>query len=254
MSAAVQQAILGVFLVFSRIGLCFLVLPGISSDRTPAQVRLFLAIAVSLAIAPIIVSTLKSAIPQNAGDLAPLLAMEALIGLLIGLLVRIFFVALEFAATAMASFLGYSSAFTHNIEGSDAATSLSAIVTIPAVVLFFLLDQHTKIVELLLNSYQSFPIGHPPYAQASLETLLSALATAFRLALQICAPLLVYSLVVNLVFGLLNKMVPQIPAYFISAPFLMFGGLIILYFLIGTIILGFSLSSGQSMLELLGGG
>lgn len=254
MSAAAQQAILGVFLVFSRIGMCFLVLPGISSDRTPAKVRLFLAISVSLAISPIVISSLQSAIVQNAGYLAPVIAMEAFTGLLIGLLIRIFFVALEFSATAMAGFLGYSSAFTHNIEGSDAATSLSAIVTIPAVIVFFLLDQHTKIIGLLLESYRSFPLGQGPLLQSSLDTLLAALATAFRLALQICAPLLIYSLVVNLLFGLLNRMVPQIPAYFISAPFLMFGGLIILYFLIGMMLLGFASSSSKSVMELLGAG
>lgn len=253
MSILAQQAILGTFLIFSRIGLCFMLLPGISSERTPAQTRLFLAIAVSLAIAPIVIPAFRTPIPQSAGDLAPLLLKEAMTGVVIGLLVRIFFIALEFAAAAMANFLGYSSAFTHSIEGNDASTALSGLITMPAVVLFFVLNQHTKIIELLLESYQSFPLGQSPQVQASVETILTTLAAAFRLAVQISAPLLVYSLVVNLMFGLLNRMVPQIPSYFISAPFLMFGGLIMLYFLIGSMLLGFSSNVNQSVQELWGG-
>jgi flagellar biosynthetic protein FliR len=48
------------------------------------------------------------------------------------------------------------------------------------------------------------------------------------LTLQLGAALVVYSLTVNLAFGFLNKMVPQIPSYFISTPFVVLGGLIIL--------------------------
>ena len=33
---------------------------------------------------------------------------------------------------------------------------------------------------------------------------------------------------VNLAFGFLNKMIPQIPSYFVSTPFVVLGGLIIL--------------------------
>lgn len=253
MSPGVQQAILSTLLVFSRVGLCFMVLPGISSERIPAQARLFLAISISLALAPIAFSNFVSAIPQNAGDIAPLIAAEALTGLVIGLLVRVLFVALEFSATAMASYLGYSSAFTHSIESTDAATSLSAIVTMPAVVMFFVLDQHTRMIGLLLESYQSFPVGQQLDTQYSLQVVLKALVQAFRLALQLSAPLVVYSLTVNVLFGLLNRMVPQIPAYFMSTPFVMLGGLILLFFLIGVMLAAFGATTSQVILEQLGG-
>ena len=65
----------------------------------------------------------------------------------------------------------------------------------------------------------------------SLPRLATALSKAFYLVLQISGPFVAYGLMVNLLFGLVNKMVPQIPAYFISIPFLVFGGLIAFYFL-----------------------
>ena len=54
------------------------------------------------------------------------------------------------------------------------------------------------------------------------------------------APFLVYALTVNFLFGVVNKMIPQVPAYFVSVPFVIAGGLALLYVLIGPILLAFA--------------
>ena len=40
-------------------------------------------------------------------------------------------------------------------------------------------------------------------------------------------------MIVNFAFGLTNKLTPQIPVYFISLPFVIAGGLFVLYFTLG---------------------
>jgi flagellar biosynthetic protein FliR len=42
----------------------------------------------------------------------------------------------------------------------------------------------------------------------------------------------IYGLIINLLFGLANKLIPQIPVYFISMPFVIAGGILLLYFTI----------------------
>ena len=44
------------------------------------------------------------------------------------------------------------------------------------------------------------------------------------LALRIASPFIIYSVIVNLAIGLTNKLTPTIPVYFISLPFVLFGG------------------------------
>ena len=56
------------------------------------------------------------------------------------------------------------------------------------------------------------------------------LRESFLLVLRLGSLFIAYSLVVNLMIGILNKLTPQIPIYFISLPFLIFGGLLLLYF------------------------
>jgi len=77
------------------------------------------------------------------------------------------------------------------------------------------------------------PVNEPMAADLGLARLADAFSSTFILALQISSPFIVYALIINLMVGIANKMVPQIPVYFISTPFVLAGGLVLLYFTIG---------------------
>ena len=51
--------------------------------------------------------------------------------------------------------------------------------------------------------------------------------------LYIGSPFLIYSIVINFAVGLANKLTPQIPIFFIATPFVMAGGMFLLYFTVG---------------------
>ena len=53
---------------------------------------------------------------------------------------------------------------------------------------------------------------------------------AFFLALRIGSPFILFSMIVNFAVGLVNRLTPQIPAYFVAMPFIIIGGLYLLYF------------------------
>jgi flagellar biosynthetic protein FliR len=183
---------------------------------------------VSLVLTPFVNDLARPAAAAPASDLLTTIATETMAGLFLGFLVRIFFMALEFAAIGMANFAGYGSVFSHAIEDNDPSTPFSVFVTLPAVALFFITNQHVNVIQMLQNSYGAFGVGAAFAAPPDLTTIVTTFGTAFKLTLQLSAALVVYSLMVNLAFGFLNKMVPQIPSYFVSTPFVVLGGLIIL--------------------------
>jgi flagellar biosynthetic protein FliR len=80
--------------------------------------------------------------------------------------------------------------------------------------------------------------------------IVSTFGSAFKLTLQLSASLVVYSIMVNLAFGFLNKMVPQVPSYFVSTPFVVLGGLIILMQIDGSILQIFSSLVAQAIATL----
>jgi flagellar biosynthetic protein FliR len=54
--------------------------------------------------------------------------------------------------------------------------------------------------------------------------------------LRLASPFILYGLVFNVSVGLINKLAPQIPIYFVSLPFIITGGLLLLYFGISSLL------------------
>jgi flagellar biosynthetic protein FliR len=222
-----------VFLAFCRIGGCLMLMPGFSSARVPVHVRLFIAVAVTLALSPLLVPVLRAALPQVApGAMLALIISETVVGALIGLMGRLFFLALQFMATAAAMFIGLSNTGAP-IEDTEPVPAFAALITLTATLLFFLADQHWEVLRALVGSYSALPVTEPLAAAFSLAKLTDAATSAFLLALQISAPFIVYALIINFMVGIANKLTPQVPVYFVSVPAVLAGGFILLYFTIG---------------------
>lgn len=228
MTGFTHETLLVPFLVFCRVGACFLLLPGISSDRIPVQLRLFVAIAIALALTPLVYDAVRPATEESPSNLLSMIVIETATGILLGFLVRILFLALEFAAICMANYAGYGNVFSQSLDSNDPTTPYASFVTMPAVALFFITNQHVNIVVMLQRSYETFKVGVSIAMPPNLQTIVDLVGTAFKMTLQLSAALIVYSITVNLAFGFLNKMVPQIPIYFVSAPFVVLGGLFLL--------------------------
>lgn len=130
------ETVLGVFVLFCRIGATMMLMPGTSSSQIPAQVRLFLAVAVSLALAPLLVDTVRPAIAdERPAGLLWLIGGELLIGLFIGLLARAFFIALQALATVLANAIGFSGIPGSQIEETEPVPAIVSLITVSAVVL-----------------------------------------------------------------------------------------------------------------------
>jgi len=233
-SALGPDAVLLVFLMFCRIGGCLMFMPGVSSVRVPVQVRLFIALALSLGLAPLLEPTLR---PHIAGKpssaLIFLIGSEVAVGALIGIMARVFFQALQFMATAAAMYIGFNTSPGTPIEDEEPVPAFATLITLTATVLLFLTDQHWEVLRAVIGSYTALPLTEPLAFDFSVGKLTDALTSAFVIALQISSPFIVYALIVNLMAGLANRLVPQIPVYFIATPFILAGGFIILYLTLG---------------------
>jgi flagellar biosynthesis protein FliR len=228
------EMILAVFLLFCRIGGCLMLMPGFSSSRIPVQVRLFIAVAVTLALTPMLLPVVNTAVPNlDPPHVLRLIVSETLTGALIGLIGRLFYMALQFMAVAAAQLAGFNPVGGAPVEDHEPVPTLATFITLTATVLLFVTDQHWEVLRALLASYTVLPIAEPLAPALGLARLADAFSSTFLLALQISSPFIVYALIINLMVGIANKLVPQIPVYFISIPFVLAGGLLLLYFTIG---------------------
>lgn len=222
------------FLLFCRIGGCIMLMPGFGSPRVPVNVRVFLAVSVTLALSPILVPMVEADLAKAPAVVwVKLIASETLVGAIIGVMGRIFMIALQFMGTAAASLIGFSGMADAPIEEAEPAPAIATLFTLTATVLVFLTGLHVEILRALVSSYSVLSITDAFDVRFALAKVTDAAADSFLLVAQLASPFLVYSLVVNFLFGIMNKLSPTIPVYFVSAPFVLAGGLILLYFTFG---------------------
>ena len=230
MISGLADSVLVTFIVFCRIGACLMLVPGFSSVNIPAQVRLFVALVTTFALAPLLTSTLRPLLADAMPlALAFLICSELLIGSVIGLGGRRFFLALQTMLTAAAGAIGLSSIPGTQVGDTEPAPALVPLIMTAVTTLFFLTDQHWQVLRGLMNSYDVWHPGEKLGSDMALSQLVSRLSEAFVLTLRITSPFIVYSVIVNFSIGLINKLTPAIPVYFISVPFVLLGGFLLLY-------------------------
>ncbi len=229
--AFAPRASIGAFVVFCRIGGCLMLAPGFSNSQIPTQIRLFVALAVTLALTPLLFDKIPAAALGDDPLLTlKLIAVESLVGGMIGFLARIFFAALETLAAGAAQMLGFANPFGLQIEAGEALPPLATLISLAAVTLMFVADLHWELLRGLVASYDVVPVGADFNARLALREVADAFGESFRLTLRIVSPYVIYALIVNLTLALVNRLTPQIQIFYVAMPFIAAGGLALLYF------------------------
>ena len=236
---------LGAFLLFCRIGGCLMLAPGFSSSLIPPQIRLFVALAATLALTPLLIDRIPAeALGDDPVATLKTIAVESLVGGMIGFLARIFFAALETLISGAAQMLGFTNPFGVEFDAGEAAAPLAALISLAAATLLFAADLHFELLRGLADSYDVVPVGADFNSRFALREVADAFGESFLLALRIASPYVIYALIVNLALGLVNRLTPQIQVFFVAAPFVAAGGLALLYFTVKPAIEAFLVGFG----------
>ena len=230
MNATVPELVMAAFIAFCRVGGCFMLMPGLASVRVPVQIRLFVAVAATFALLIHMWDAILPFVRQRPDALFLMIVSETLIGALIGLMARLYMLALQFMGSAIAMSIGYGGQMGPGIEESEPQAALAGILSFSALLLLFVLDFHHEIVKALVGSYRLVPVDALFDPRTALVDVTDTLSESFFVVLRLGSPFIAYALLVNIAVGFVNKLTPQIPVYFISLPFVIAGGLILIYF------------------------
>ncbi|MHB0954519.1 MAG: flagellar biosynthetic protein FliR [Allorhizobium sp.] len=231
-----EGTVLALFAAFCRIGACMLTLPGFSSARISPQIRIFIALAVSLALLPVLWDTIYPRVSGAGYSYIKLVVGETLIGSMYGLIPRLFVLGLQFAGSTVSMSIGFNSPGAPDILEDTAENQLTNMISFGGLLLLFLMDFHHTVFRALVDSYTLMPLGGFPDVQKTLITLTDTLSATFYLMLRLSSPFIIFGLMFNVAIGLINKLAPQIPIYFISMPYLLIGGLFLLYLSIAALV------------------
>lgn len=152
---------------------------------------------------------------------------EVVIGLFMGLLVRMAVLALETAGAAMSMFSGLHLGSFFSPLFPQGESPYGTFLTMTMITLMFLGDMHHWILKGVVESYRLCEPGAPlPLLQFA--SFADWVNRCFILSLQLAAPFLVTQLLFFLGVGLVNRLVAQMQVYFLSQPIQILMGLAML--------------------------
>ncbi len=219
--------IFGYFMVFVRLGAALMVMPGFGEIYIPTNIRLAIALVLTMAVAPVVVATVPE-MPATPLGIFLLVAGEVLIGVLIGAVARLSMSALHVAGTVIAfqSSLAFALMMdpSQGIQGALVASFYSLL----GLVLIFATDLHLVMIRGIHDSYEIFIPGQVPATGDMAEMVLDLVASSFKLGIQMAAPFIVYGIVLYTGIGLLARLMPQLPFFFVIMPLQLYAAFFVL--------------------------
>lgn len=226
-------------ILFARVGSVVMLLPGFSDDGIPMQIRLLMAIGLTMGLYGLLSDHVLAAAGKDSALIAVTIA-EALVGLAIGMIIRIMFSAAAMAGTIISLQIGLSSVLVPDASLGGQVPLLSRFVTMTATVACLALGVHHLWIGAIVHSYDVFPVGALPPIGDFARLAVSTLTRATALALSMAAPLIVYGILFNTALGLAARVTPAIQVFFLSQPLNILLGLTIFMTTLGAVLTGFS--------------
>ncbi len=221
--ARTELAIFG--MVFLRIGALMALMPGFGERMVAGRVRLGLALAFTVIVAPAVATRLPAP-PGEVVGFALLLMAETLNGLALGFMIRLWLMAMEMAGGLAAQSGSLSQMFG---AAGEPMPAMSHLLTSAALALAMLGGLHVQLAAGLILSYDALPIGGFPAASLMRDWSLSGITAAFAFAFRLAAPFVIAALIYNVALGAMNRAMPALMVSFVGAPALSAGALILLF-------------------------
>ena len=215
------------FWPFARIAGCLMVAPVFGARVVPARIRIVLALAIALLVAPLLA-------PPPAVTLLSLPSLiitvqQLLIGIVVGLALQFIFDAVSMAGQVLANMMGLS--FAQSIDPLHGASSvaLGQFYVVIVTLTFLTLNGHLAMIEALVDGFKTLPIGTSGLGGAGIWSFVESAATLFSGALSIALPGVAALLVVNISFGVISRAAPTLNLFAIGFPMTLIAGFVVLF-------------------------
>ena len=220
--------LLAFILVLVRVSGIIATAPVFGSSNIPPQIKVVLSLMLALILYPFI--PLITVYPDRPDHYIILIASEMLIGLVLGIIARFLFGAVEFAGTVIGFQMGLGMAMVFDPQSQEQISLVGRFENATATLIFLAMDGHLIVLQALVRSYSVLPPGGASISRPLVENLTELSASVFVIGLQIGAPLIVALFLANAVVGLLARSVPQIQVFVVGFPLTLILGFLFLFF------------------------
>jgi flagellar biosynthetic protein FliR len=211
--------------VLARVaGLC-LVAPVFGATAAPAQVRVAVAVLLTLVLLPLAPGRVD---PMTAAGVATLVS-QVLIGAAIGFVLWLGFQAVAYGGQLVAQGMGLGFAESVDPASGGGSPALGQFYLLLVTLLFLAMDGHLRLIALLADSFRQLPPGAGAVSPAGLHAVAAFGGELFLGAVRVALPALTALLVVNMGFAAISRTAPSMNLFAVGFPITLCLGFIALW-------------------------
>jgi len=218
---------LGQFLLpLFRIASMLMVMPVIGTQLVPVRVRLYLALAICVVLAP----TLPPMPQVDSVSLQSMLLVgeQVLIGVMFGFMLQLYFHLFTVAGQIIAVQMGLGFASMVDPSNGVSVPVLGQFLLMLVTLLFLVMNGHLVVLEVLAESFVTLPVGEGLLLD-HYWSIAGKLSWVIAAGLLISLPIVTALLIVNLAFGVMTRAAPQLNIFSIGFPLTLVLGLFIFW-------------------------
>lgn len=196
-------------LIASRIGGMVMFIPGLASAAVPANIRVLFVLALALLLTPVV--PLPADAPDTVLELLLALAMEFLLGALLGLVAIACFIGLQMGALLVAQEAGLAYGQIVDPTSEEQESVLGVLYVQVGFAIFLVVGGHRALVQAALDSLRTLPLMHVDLSlDAAVNVLAQSLLVGAEVGLRVAGPALLTMLLVNVALGFVSRTMPQL--------------------------------------------
>jgi len=200
--------------------------PLFGNNNIPRRIRIAFGLILGFAIIPV----LPPAPPIQPGTWhgIAIFAIQILIGLGMGLTLRLVMTAVDMAGDIIGLQMGLSFAVFFDPGSSGRTAVLSQLFTLFASLVFLAINGHLFLIRVLAQSFEMVPIGSGVLSGSAWFMLLRVGTIIFGTGLLLSLPIIAALLVTNIALAVLTRSAPQLNIFAIGFPITSTVGMLIM--------------------------
>lgn len=210
-----------------RIGALIASSPILGNPTFPQRAKIALAVAISLVVSPTL-GELPQVEPGSAAGLL-ILAQQIMIGVAMGLTMRIVFVGVEMAGNLIGLQMGLGFATFFDPINSAQVPVVAQFLGMLFTLIFLALNGHLLMIEVLADSFRAFPISAQPPSALAWKMVAEWGGEIFRSGLLLALPMIAALLIANLSIGIMTRAAPQLNIFAVGFPITLAVGFLVLF-------------------------
>lgn len=204
----IQDSLMLFFLIFTRLASAMNLTPFLGGKGLPSQIKVGLSVMIAVLLFPGLNKT-AGPMPENFLFYCALLGKEFIVGIMIGFISQVVFFGVQIAGIVIDTQRGLNqiSYLAPELPGNVSATGNLQIQA--SIALFLLLGGHLLFIRSLGLSFLVIPPIQLPHMTPGWEVLAEEFtrisASAIRIGVQLCAPVVLTIFLVDVSFGSIQK-------------------------------------------------